>query len=287
VDTISWVDADGTVHPLTDEDGAAPLLGADGRFMPPVGLVMEEVPGQPGARLRHVKTLSREYAQPVMFHAADEDALRDLLRTWLHRLNPDRGDGALRVANSGGGSRELACRYAAGMGLVEDGDTAGPDWQKAMLVFAAADPYWHDVSDVTDEFTIDAEPVTFFPFFPLRLAGSEVFADATVMNGGDVATWPVWEIHGPTVDLRLRNLTTGKSLAITHAHGAGETIEIDTRPGVKTVVMDDGMNLYGMMDAGSSLWPLERGANAIQVEMSGATEDSRVVLRYKRRWLGP
>lgn len=284
-ETLSWVDADGTEHPFTSS-AARVLKGMEGRFMPPVELVEEEVPFQAGAQLRLVKTKVREVSLPVAFMAADASALRTALRGWLSDLNVDRGAGRLRVTSPTGDTRDLNAIYAGGMEIVEADDTAGATWQKAVLVFRAHDPYWYDQNDITQSFALDLDQAPFFPFFPLVLNSSEVFSSASVDNGGDVDAWPTWTITGPGADPAIRNLTTGEIIDLTHTLGAGESVEIDTRPGAKTVVDQDGNSLYSSLSSDSALWALQPGPNTISVEISAATADTNIVLRYKRRYLG-
>lgn len=285
-DTLKWVDANGAVHDLTDASGARALRGVEGRFMPPVSFIEEAVPLQPGARLRHTKTLPREVVVPIYFFAASETAFRSALRTWLGRLNVDKGPGKLRVVGPGGDTRDLNALYAAGMEIIEGPQTGGPTWQKAVIVFRAVDPYWYDPNETSQSFAAGVAAI-FFPFFPLVLSSSEVYASTAVTNDGDVEAWPSWTITGPGTNPVLRNLTTGKKLAITKTLVTGESILIDTAPGVKTVKDGGGVSLYDKLSADSSLWSLEPGVNSVTIELSGAVPAvSSVVLRYKRRYLG-
>lgn len=283
-ETLTWIDADGNSYDLSGQTDREWLLGTQGRFMPPFRFVENEVPLQPGARLRTVKTLPREVDIPLLFKAASETALRTLVRDYLHRFNPGRGDGKLRVTAPGGDQRELNCRYAGGMQLVEAGEKFGFR-QRMVLTFRAFDPYWYATSDTTDTYTTGT-PATFFPFFPLRLTSSTIFASPTINNTGDVECWPVWTITGPGSSIALRNLTTDKLISLSTTLAAGETITIDTRPGKKTVTKNDGTNLYGDLSSDSELWPLERGNNSVQIEMSSATSASQVVISYRLRYLG-
>lgn len=151
---------------------------------------------------------------------------------------------------------------------------------------AETDPWWQDVGDITADFRTGA-PATFFPFFPLRLSSSEVFADAQVVNDGDVEAWPVWVITGPGSGVVLRNLTTGTMLSVAVNLAAGESLTVDTRPGHKTVTANDGSNAFNLVGATSSLWSLLVGTNSIRIELGAATSSSVVSLRYKRRWFEP
>jgi hypothetical protein len=285
-ETLTWVDADGVAHDLTDANGARLLKGVEGRFMPPVSFIEEEVPLQPGARLRRPKTLPREVTLPVLFQAADASAMRAALRAWLRELNVDKGPGILRVLAPGGDTRELNCMYAGGLEIVENDATAAPTWQRAVLVFRAVDPYWYDGADTTETFTLGAPAATFFPFFPLSLSASEVLAADAVDNGGDVDAWPRWVITGPGTDPVLKNITTGETLALTYELAAGETITIDTAPGAKTIVGPDGSSIFEDLTAGSALWALAPGANALSIELNAADGSSSVELAYRQGYLG-
>lgn len=275
-ETITWIDADGTSTVLTT------FLPVSGRHMPPIAFEEEGVPEQPGLRLRAVRHREREFVIGVLFREGSDAELREAIRDLVAKMDPTRGDGIIRVTAPGGDQREIVCRYAAGLELDEQ-----PAWrsQKAPVVFKAHDPYWRATSDTQQPFEL-GDTATFFPFFPLRLTSSEIFADATVTNLGDVDAWPVWTITGPGSAITLRNLTTGKQLTLSVTLGAGESVVIDTRPGAKTVVRDDGTNEFPELSSASSLWPLQRGANGVRVEMTSATTDSLVLLAWRPRYLG-
>jgi hypothetical protein len=279
VETFEWVDPDGVV---IDLDVLA--SGLSGRFLPPIAFSEESVPLQAGSRLRQVRPLARDVALPFIVVSSDPVAKRMALRRLAAAMDPTRGDGRLRCGFAGQ-MRELRCRYAGGFDLDESADLSTPEVQRALVVFRAFDPFWYD--QAVTAVTVGPTQASFFPILPLRLSGSEVYADTEVDNDGDVETWPLWTVTGPGVGPVLRNLTTGKAIDLTGVSlGAGETVEIDTRPGFKTVRRGDGSNLYGeMVTPPSSLWPLVKGSNSLRLEMSATTADTSFALRYQRRWL--
>ena len=272
-DGLTWIDTDGVEHDLRSFADGAEILdrGVRGRFMPPVKIIEAETPGQPGSRRREVRHLARDIAVPLYVEGESASALRGTVRDWLRRFDAVLGNGRLRATPPIGGQREIACCYEDGFEGDEGTNGAGLHWQTATLLFHAFDPYWYDVSPIVVSWTLGATPATFFPFFPLRLTSSEVFADAVVSNGGDVEAWPVWTITGPGSSIVLRNLTTGKLLNLSTVLTAGETATIDTRPGAKTVVKNDGSNLFPDLLSDSSLWPLVQDSNSVRVEMASAT----------------
>lgn len=281
MDKISWIDAKGYEFSFD-----VVLRGMKGRFMPPISFLEEKVPFQYGSRLRQTRIEPRDIDIPIYIEAESDMMLRKKVRETLSVLNPMIGDGKLRVVSPDGSQREIYCRYSTGIEGAEDRDTKGNTWMIVILVFRAFDPFWYDTTTHVQTFQT-GEPATFFPFFPLRLTSSTVFADITIDNSGDVETWPEWIVAGPGTDIVLRNLTTGEMLHLQTSLGEGETITIDTKPGKKTIKKGDRTNLFATQKEGSSLWSLQAGKNNIRIEMSNANLRSYVQLSYKNRYWGP
>lgn len=283
--SMKWVDADGAATEILDGTDIYTLPGLAGRMSPSMAFVLQRIPLQPGQRYRDVRHGVAEIKVPVELYGATDIALRASVRSWVRRLDPVRGDGSLLCTAPAGDQRELICRYAEGLDqAVEDEGDVGHRL-RAILRFVCEQPYWQDASDTVQSWTLLSSLATFFPFFPLRLSGSEVFADATVTNDGNVEAWPVWTIGGPGSSPILRNLTTGDMLSLPVTLLAGESVAIDTRPGAKTVTKQDGTSLFGSLASPPALWPLAQGSNSIRIEMSGATSVSSVTLTWRRRWL--
>lgn len=278
-----WIDPAGVITPL-DVDWEA-----SGRFMPDVTHEEDGVPGQPGARHRASRFKPHEFTLKVTLATADEPSLRVAQRALVSAMDPTRGEGTIRVTSTIGDVREIRCYYSAGLGMEEKLGNSGPDMQQAAILFRAYDPYWRPTSDTSQSFTIGVG-ATFFPFFPLRLTSSEIAVDTTITNTGDDANvWPTWTIRGPGGVIKLRNFTTGKNLIFTSTTlGVGEFVTVDTRPGRKTVTRQDGTSLFADLDPTSALWPLQTGANAVRLEMTGATPGaSALTVNYRPGYLSP
>lgn len=285
MDQLTFIDPAGVQTPLTAVPGAL-AVGAQGLFMPPVTVIEDELAEQDGARARAVRAMPRDITVPLYMEQGDAATLRAAIRTLLRAVNPKRGDGRLRALAPDGQVREVTCRYTSGLELTQAPGQSGADWQGAAVVFRAHDPYWYDV-DPTEETFVLGDSVSFFPFFPLLLSADTVLGARTVSNDGDVPAFPIWTVHGPATAVTLTNVTDGLSLTLDYALDADQVVTIDTRPGFKTVRLDDGSNLYGDLDTGSALWALPDGLTEITVELPGATEESYVALTYRRRWLSP
>ena len=274
-------------------DGGATMLeiewSAQGRFSPPVIFEEDGVPEMDGLRLRATRHGVKEFVLPVYIADTSEAALRQRMRALVSIMNPKLGDGIIRFGTPAGDHREIVCRYSGGLEMDETlGANSGPLMQRAPVKFRAWSPYYQDVSATTFIYVIGT-PKPFFPFFPLVLSSSEVFADTTVTNTGDVDTYPVWEIYGPGGDVIIQNLTTGKQFDLSAVPDllVGQGIIVDTTVGIKTVTRDDGTNLFSYLTWDSSLFPLVPGPNALRVVMTHSTVDSAVRLNYRQRYLSP
>ncbi len=279
-ETFVWVDPDSNETTLRVEHQT------QGRFAPPSRFVADVSPMQPGSVVRNIRHESRRVVVPVIIEGTDPADLRSNIRDLNFALDPNRGKGTLKVTGPGGTQRITYAYLEDGMGLDESLDsTVGRTWQRASLQFFCEEPYWLDASPTSSTIEYNTTTATFFPFFPLRLLSSSVFGSTTIDNDGDVATWPRWTITGPGTAIYLKNLTTGKTLALDVTLAANESVVIDTTPGVRTITKNDGSSLFANQEADSILWPLARGSNSVQLEMSSADVGSSIAFTYERRWI--
>src|SRR5438045_1968958 len=87
--------------------------------------------------------------------------------------------------------------------LLSDEDNGGQVFQKGILSFRGFDPYFYAKNEITIDLSLNNNPISFFPFFPLRLGPSEVFGSTLATNSGEIDAWPVWTVVGPGTNPRL------------------------------------------------------------------------------------
>lgn len=208
----------------------------------------------------------REFDLPVMVRAQTREALLERIDEIMTALA--QGGGTLTLTD-GGRSRELHNVYLR-EGFDSDGfeGVEGVTAAKGVLTFLAADPFWYDSEATELVFESGAEIVTFFPFFPLRLVTSNTLDSFTFNNPG-VQSWPTWTVRGPGGMLSIENVTTEKRIVFSSLSlGESDVLTIDTRPGAKTILLNDE-NAYRYLDIpASSLWPIEHGTNILRVGMN-------------------
>jgi len=253
---------------------------AQQRMMPPVTIHTVRVPQAQGGRFRHARHDERLVTLPVVVPGAA--AGRDETRRWARALDPLKGEGTLTVVQGDHAGHQLVCAYEAG--LEEWAEEGVELLGLTTLAFRAADPYWQDATESTLTATINSKAFTWFPFLPLVLGSSDVFAAATITNTGDVDAWPIITTVGPGTDLTLRNDTTGDAWHLTGNIAAGSSLVVDHRPGHKSARLD-GVNVFGRLDDASTLWPLVPGPNRISIGFASGTSASSVAFAWRTRWL--
>lgn len=279
-----WVpDADCETHEWRSATGETirfvTRTEATQRFMPPVSIHTIRVPQAQGGRFRYGRHEERLATIPVVLPGPT--AGRTELRRWARALDPVRGEGTLTVVQGPWAGRQLVCVYEAGL---DDFAEEYPLLGLTTLAFRAADPYWQDAVESSLVATINSTAYTWFPFLPLVLGASDVFASVTITNAGDVDAWPVITAVGPGTDLTVTNQTTGLAWKFTGTMTAGSTLVVDTRPGRKSVRLD-GFNAFGRLSDDSVLWPLAPGVNRISIGFASGTANSKVTFAWRNRWL--
>lgn len=289
-DKLVWVQADGVAFPLTGQPDLDVhwALGVDGRFMPPVELLDDEVPGQAGTRSRGVKVKARDVVLPVTVFGPDEAGLRARIRLLMRQFDPTRGAGILRCTAVDGTMRELVCTYDDGMQGKEFAGETGVRWQRLVLILRAHAPYWQDTA--ANDLTYRAASQGAFlsaQFLPVVLTSDALLGTQSLTNDGDRTAYPVFTIRGPATSFTLANDTTGESFTYEAPLADGEVLTIDTRPFVRTVRLANGTNRFAQLAIGSVLWWLPPGVSNIRLTLQGSTAASFVTVSFRRLWLAP
>lgn len=277
VRVISFISPDGTTVTLPYSRSATGLWG------PPIEIQEYPIAQQAGSFLRSPRHGKRTIAIPVFFQKIMIDEQLSNLRSLMYALDPTRGVGYLRIDNPDSTSYEIPVRLSNGWDIQEE-------YNRFLVgVFAFetdGEPYFQDLADITATYFTAEIDALFFPLLPLTLAGRFLDFNFPIRNDGQVHAWPRFTITGPGEDPLLENTTTGKQLSLDGLTILdGQTIYIDTRPGAKTVLDQDGNSLMEWVDPLSSLWPLEVGVNTIHLTMGGLGVDSSIAYAYKRQWL--
>ncbi|MFD9004517.1 hypothetical protein ACFV0T_26750 [Streptomyces sp. NPDC059582] len=156
------------------------------------------------------------------------------------------------------------------------------------MEFLAHDPTWYADEESTTELPLGwltgggfAAPVT----APIYVQDGTVAADRPgwVTNNGDTDAWPIIRITGPCTNVTITHVASGRVLALPSLTlTAGQWVELDTRPGYRTVTWDNGGNASGYLSPASriDLFTIPPG----QSEMRWTSFDNTNTARLRLTW---
>ncbi|MEU3566874.1 hypothetical protein AB0E96_00360 [Kitasatospora sp. NPDC036755] len=269
---IEDIDGIGTPERRT---GDRPIAGEDGNYpgrdtYAPRTLRITagiRTPGNPGAALDRLAELER---------AADTKV----------RLTPGAFD-VLRIRRPGQPVRRQYGRLAG----VEAVSLAGAPfgWIPVHITFVALDPAWYADSTTGLNLGLDVSARRGQGFTaPLRAPMTTGTADPKArpgwaVNTGNRPTWPSVRITGPVVNPKVWIEGTDATLELAVVLGDGETIDIETRPGTRTVIRNGLGSAAGALTRASRLdaFAIGPGRSEVRWTAQDATGTSRLALTWR------
>jgi hypothetical protein len=284
---VTFTAPDGTVIDFNDRVNTRLMTGIAGDLMPTFSLIEQQSPAFDGSVFQGAVIAPRDIVIPVHISDVSRPAVLARVRSMLKKLSPQNGDGQLTIT-SDGIMRVLNCRYKNGLSDDGSGDMQLTNWMKAPLTFRAGDPYFYAPTPIVYTINYAVAGTSFFPIPPMQLYNSNKFqagGGATIVNGGDVRTWPIITITGPGSNPSITNSANGKTIAFNTTLAAGQVLIIDTSPLKKTVVNGQGVNRFPSLTPASSLFPLEVGNNTVSISYNSANTYSSISFSYKLAYL--
>lgn len=159
--------------------------------------------------------------------------------------------------------------------------------------FIAQDPTWYADTETVTEIPLGwltgggfAAPVT----APIYVQDGTVAADRPgwVTNTGTADTWPVIRITGPCANATVLHVPSGRSISLpTLDLDAGQWVEIDTRPGARTVTRENGGNASAYVSPGSRIdeFSLPPGQSELRFTAFDATLTARLRLTWRDAYI--
>ncbi|RIH58242.1 hypothetical protein D3C59_36415, partial [Streptomyces sp. SHP22-7] len=161
------------------------------------------------------------------------------------------------------------------------------------LEFLAHDPGFYADEESTTELPLGwltgggfAAPVV----APIYVQDGTVAADRPgwVTNNGTGAAWPILRVFGPCANVTITNVATGRSLALPTLNlPVGRWIEIDTRPGHRTVTWDNGGNASTYLSASSriDLFSIPPGTSEMRWTAFDNTNSARLRVTWRDAYI--
>ena len=295
--SITGAAGQGAEVPLTgfiSQNWPATVLqpGATGLDMPPFELHTDDSPNLDGSIFRGTRAATREVLLPLFVYGPDRRTMIQFKRNLATALNPKNGHCVLKFVETDGVPRYLNCYYKAGMEGSETTDASGFTWMKYGVQLSAFDPWFYgDV--LTNASWSFGSPMPFLgstSLLPLTLSQGTLSGNAVnVRNPGDIEAWPVWTVTGPLRSLRVTG-PSGTYWEIpaaadgTDVLPAARTLTVDTRPGFKSLLDDQGRNYYPLLSPNPALWSAPVGASRAQIDAVAGSGTASVSMTLSPRY---
>jgi Siphovirus-type tail component, C-terminal domain len=283
------IDPSGREWPLDGTSGLWLQPGRKGFHAPNYVHYRDESPAVDGAFWRGVRATVGDLFIPLAIVGRTRNDLLTTRRQLIAAVSPKRGECTIVTSYPDAERRAINARYDSGMEGEEGKGAYGVTVMRYGLRFIADDPY-HYGDPITTNWGSDTTTRTELPIPGADTAyevvtAAQVLGAATILNTGDVDSYPIWTFTGPFTAITLANNTSGKTLTLTHtAATSADRIVIDTRPGLASIVDEAGANAWAGLTAGYALWPLLPGDNDINIAVSGTTAATTASMTYRPRY---
>jgi len=283
--TVSWEETPGDVvtvppQPLIYFDGRDGFKYVDDRSgaeMAPLSFAEYRVFGQAGSVHQFTQVDPRMIDFSLLITGENRDEIRQKMRELTTKLS--NRPLTLIVVYPEGEERQINCRLADILGRERMGEQ-GPGWKKVVLSFRAFDPFWYGERIVVDG--AGPENAGYFP------------TEVMVKNPGDAEAWPIFKLYGPITNPQVQLVDPNNDLNIYAEFKltgftipAGRYVVVDTRPGRKTIIFDDGQNLYQFLDPSiNQLFSIPPGEYVVDLDGGSTDANTKIVVEFQPPYWG-
>ncbi len=273
---------------ITNQNGESITLGnqapyfletVDGVGEVPVALESQKAPKQDGStyidNTLENRAISIEGTIITKGHPATVLAARRLMQKVL---NPKLGSVTVTYYQREiTGIAETTPVFPGGQG------SKGLYYQKYLIHLLCHQPFWLDTYFESREMSYLMGGIKF------KLSLPTVFSyrgfRRKAVNEGDVAAPVMIEFKGPAINPTVNNLTTGEFIKVNRDLGEDDVLTINTAFGQKFVRIN-GENAFHYIDLDGVFWQLVPGENALSYTSNNDSIKTRVVVKWKNRYVG-
>jgi hypothetical protein len=287
---MTWESWDGsTVWELTKPEFGVFLRreGLRGLGMPEVSHKRDTSPAVAGAYWREVQYQPRDVFWPL--HLFSDEGTADWIardRAFWRSMHPEH-EGRWVVRTRDGVERSLRLRFSDDGSWAPEADPTYYGWANYGLRLQADQPFWEGKA-VSRTWDNANETGDFFAASPgvLFIKSGRTTANATIVNGGDVDTWPKWRYSGPADGATIS--VNGHLIEIPIPLLANQWVDIDTDPREQTAIDHTGASRYE--DLGEVDWRgfLPPGNQQLSLSLDEPGEGASIGMEftplYLRAW---
>lgn len=156
-------------------------------------------------------------------------------------------------------------------------------YQKFLLHLICHEPFWIDTYFESREMSYLMGGIQ----FKLRLPTTFSYRGfkRRAINNGDVPTPVEIEFKGPAINPTVSNETTGEFIKVNRELQEDDVLTISTAFGKKFVLIN-GQNAFHYIDLDSIFWQLVPGENLLSYTSNHDSIKTRVMVKWKNRYVG-
>lgn len=285
----------GATYTLHDIAGSLQWIGEDGWGMAPARRITDRGPLQHGDSDIDFRLEPRVGMLKLLAPASSMAGHWTIRSTLLQIFRPSNVAIQLLWGLDNGSQRQIDVHYAGDLSFASESRLGFT--QTAVVQLRAADPTFYDPALQNVIYGVGGGGGAWaIPWaIPWSIGSATVDQTRSIVYAGSWRAYPVIVITGPLNSAVITNNTTGDKLDLTGYNIAAlDTLTIDCRSGVKTVVDAAGANKIDKLSDDSDLqtFSLEAapeapgGVNSIRVTGSAATSATEINLQYLTRYVG-
>lgn len=285
---FSYIDPRG-VETLLNNNTSRFKLGHTGLGMQALEVIAERTPAINGETYYGVYTPARNISLLLDYQYATFDeliqgerALQSLVSPYITNASTYVQDhGTLRCMR-GGVTRDIDALL---VGYEDNSEDRQFCTARRLLTFYCPKPFFYDPTQQIESFALPVSSGLSIPLsIPMSFSASAATGSIFVTNAGDVDTWPIIVVDGPSDNPTITNVTTNRLIAITQAMDANDYLTIDMEtPSITFWDNSAGTSTaIWTMGTTSEFWPLVKGENEISILVDNPAGGSIDVKWYNR-----
>lgn len=239
-----------------------------------------------------VRYPARTVSLDVVLMAPGLALLQNLREVVIERLNPTVYSGTLKFSQANGTVRWFDCVLAESLPMPTIQHVGGVAMMLTLRFRSVRGPFLYDptLQEVPVASGSNLSSGTFMSGgfeFPFLLSQSGEFESATLTYDGHVPTPVELMLYGPAIEPVFRNETLDRVVGfggsgLNLPQGGLLTVNMDPR---ERDVVFQGFNGWPYLRE-SEFWWLQPGPNSLSFEVGGTDENTLLLMRYYRRYLG-
>ncbi len=277
---------------ITNQNGESITLGnqapyfletIDGVGEVPVTIESQKAPKQDGSTYLDNMLDNRAISiEGTIITKGSPDAVLAARRLMQRVLNPKLGEVTITY-HQGNQVKEIT-GIAESTPIFPSGQgSKGLYYQKFLLHLICHQPFWLDTYYESREMSYLMGGIQFRLMLPTMFSYRGFKRRA--INGGDVTTPVEIEFKGPAVNPTVSNLTTGEFIKVNRELEEEDVLTVNTAFGHKYVKIN-GQNAFHYIDLNSVFWQLVPGGNALSYTSNNDSIKTRVLVKWKNRYVG-